>query len=120
MMAIRNRLRRRPRAEADPDPLQLTSLVLGLHGILPLARVRRPGPLPVDAVAVDGRGYPVLVAVVPPAERFGALLALLDDADVAKLVHGGAQVLIFSWARGAGGGHVGERIRLGPDDFPAR
>ena len=116
MMTIRNRLRRRHRAE--PDPLDLTRLVLALHGVLPLARVRRPDPLPVDVVGIDASGFPVLVAIVSPAERFGALLALLDDADVGKLVHGGCLILVLPWSRNARGGHVGELIRLVPDDYP--
>jgi hypothetical protein len=114
-MAIRNRLRKRPRAE--PEPVQLSCLLLGLHGVFVLARVRRPGPLPVDVVGVDRAGFPVLAAVVTPAERFGALLALLGDAAVGKLVHGGSQILVLSWSRGAGGCHVGKVIRLVPDDF---
>jgi hypothetical protein len=60
----------------------------------------------------------VLVALVTPAERFGALLALLGDAGLGELVRGGARVLVLSWSRNARGDHVGEAVPLTPTGYP--
>jgi hypothetical protein len=113
---------RLPRAEADPDPLQLSRLLLGLHGVLVLARVRNTPALPLDLVGVDPHGWPVLAAVLSdatPAERLDRLVRLLGNHDLGAMVRKGCVLLALSWSQNARGWHVAETVSLTAADYPA-
>jgi hypothetical protein len=117
---------RLPRAEADPkaepDPLQLSRLVLALHGVLVLARVRNTPALPLDLVGVDAGGWPVLAAVLSdatPADRLDLLVRLLGNAELGEMVRRGCRLLAMAWSRDAHDGHVAETVSLTAADYPA-
>jgi hypothetical protein len=114
---------RLPGAEADPDPdpLRLSRLVLALHGVLVLARVRNTPALPLDLVGVDPQGWPVLAAVGPgasPADRLDTLVRLLGRDDLADMVRRGVRLEVHAWSR-RGRRQAVDVVRLGAEDFPS-
>jgi hypothetical protein len=113
---------RLPRAEADPDPdpLQLSRLLLGLRGVCVLGRVRNTPALPLDLVGVDLQGWPVLAAVLSgaaPAERLDLFVRLLGRDDLADMVRRGVRLEVHAWSRSRC--WAVDVVRLGEEDFPA-
>jgi hypothetical protein len=107
---------RRRRAADDGDPVVLTRRLLDSHGCEVLALLRSKPELPLDLLAVDNRGLPVLVAVATEEQRFEVLLRLMRHESIAPLVRDGARVEVVCWSRRLDGLRQVEVLRLTPDD----
>jgi hypothetical protein len=111
---------RRKRSRGEPDPLELTRLVLAQHQILVLGKVRNTAALPIDLVGIDSRGWPVLVAVpsdAGPADRLDLLVRLLSNADLADMAGRGCKVLAAFWGPGTAGVRTVDVLRLTAADY---
>jgi hypothetical protein len=119
-MVTRGRTRKRPRAEPGPDPIDLSRLLLQLHGVLTLGRVRNTPALPLDLVGVDLQGRPVLAAVLSgaaPAERLDLMVRLLGDGELAGMVRLGCRLLVLCWGANAAGTRTVEVVRVTAEDY---
>jgi hypothetical protein len=116
-MRIRNRTRKRPRAE--PDPLVLSALLVVARGGTVLGRVR-PADAPPDLLALDGAGHPLLVAVVgpqaTPGERLGVFVRLLGRDDLAAHVRRGCGLEVHVWSK-RGGAWAVDMAAVTAEDF---